>query len=377
VGQSLNTQVSPRQFLPWSLCSRTPTGIHFFTHVTKPDTAPRKTTMDLNNGNGNSLLLPIRSELPCQNADEGQQERGHPDTVACETGHTVPPSNTTLFLPPELYTAIKDRQDLELGDVAWRYYQEHGYTNINQISTISSISAERSVRAQSTEVAGHSVDLEDVYPGTTSSPGIEEQQDIQPTNMIAGAGAEDMPSEQQNIELEGNRTQDLGMQEYLARQRNRQDIRGTLKIISQNIKGRGAESIMSTDHKWHSVSKLIDMEKIGIYMLQETHISDEQAAELQHCFQDKFRIFTSIHDSEPNSKGVATILNKKYLQVDNTHVKAYNIIPGRALLISLEWANDSLHILNIYAPNDAEIIKNFGKCFRRSLKQTTACLGQT
>jgi hypothetical protein len=75
--------------------------------------------------------------------------------------------------------------------------------------------------------------------------------------------------------------------------KSRKNLRGTLKILSLNIKGRGADSIKNAKHKWHEVAKKITNNNIGVCFLQETHVSDEQAEELQTFFSSKFKIFTS------------------------------------------------------------------------------------
>jgi hypothetical protein len=99
--------------------------------VQPPERETRKNTSELNDGNGNGLLLSNGSELPCQNADEGKQEIGHPELLAPHTlGPTVPPGNITAT--PGLHTATPSgHDDLELGDIARRHYQEHGDSEMN------------------------------------------------------------------------------------------------------------------------------------------------------------------------------------------------------------------------------------------------------
>jgi hypothetical protein len=141
---------------------------------------------------------------------------------------------------------------------------------------------------------------------------------------------------------------------------NGRSTRGTLKIASLNMNGqhscRGQDQDLATNitaniteswySKWNEVSCMMKEQNVGICLLQETHILGEQALELQELYRDSYHILTSHDKNEPNSKGVATILNKHLLMTDNTSVKTRDLILGWALLLSLTWANAIIHILN-------------------------------
>ncbi|KAF9559648.1 DNase I-like protein, partial [Agrocybe pediades] len=69
--------------------------------------------------------------------------------------------------------------------------------------------------------------------------------------------------------------------------------------------------------------------------------------------------------ANPNSKGVATVVNKQKFK-HWTGVNANGIIQGRALLATVPWGEDSsISILNVYAPNDHRENANFWTQIRR------------
>ncbi|KIJ43118.1 hypothetical protein M422DRAFT_253621 [Sphaerobolus stellatus SS14] len=71
---------------------------------------------------------------------------------------------------------------------------------------------------------------------------------------------------------------------------------------------------------------------------------------LEDTFSGRIQILSSIDNENPNSKGVAFLLNKQLTAWKEA--QGIEIIPGRALLLCLPWHNDkTLNILTIYAPN--------------------------
>ncbi|KAJ7336755.1 hypothetical protein DFH08DRAFT_706046 [Mycena albidolilacea] len=64
-----------------------------------------------------------------------------------------------------------------------------------------------------------------------------------------------------------------------------------------------------------------------------------------------FKLFHSSHPQNPcSTAGVAFLLNKEL--IDTEHVMTYDLIPGRAIMISVPWhKGEVLAVLNIYAYN--------------------------
>ncbi|THU75296.1 hypothetical protein K435DRAFT_617588, partial [Dendrothele bispora CBS 962.96] len=68
-------------------------------------------------------------------------------------------------------------------------------------------------------------------------------------------------------------------------------------------------------------------------------------------FSKRLKVFCSGHPTSPHTKeGVAIILNKEHVNVNNT--EQTEIVPGRAMLIKTNWHNGrKLNICVVYAPN--------------------------
>ena len=107
---------------------------------------------------------------------------------------------------------------------------------------------------------------------------------------------------------------------------------------------------MNLIEKWSMINRTIRTEKIAILALQETHLDEERATDIQNCFQKSFALYYSCDPENPRtSAGVAFIINKALIAPDHISVKA--IIPGRAAVLSIAWsAIKKINILNIYAP---------------------------
>ncbi|KAI5985832.1 Endonuclease/exonuclease/phosphatase [Pisolithus albus] len=99
-------------------------------------------------------------------------------------------------------------------------------------------------------------------------------------------------------------------------------------------------------------------DRIAILALQETHVSPAQADELNNLFSDTLHIIACIDPSHTSAKGVAIVLNK--CLVKTLDVNTHEIIPGRAILISMPWyQQERLNVLNVYGPNDPSQNQNF------------------
>ena len=62
------------------------------------------------------------------------------------------------------------------------------------------------------------------------------------------------------------------------------------------------------------------------------------------------RIHISESPRATSAQGVAIILNRELVDVQNVEVK--QIIPGRAMILKLHWHQErTLTVLNVYAPN--------------------------
>ncbi|KAF9031940.1 Endonuclease/exonuclease/phosphatase, partial [Panaeolus papilionaceus] len=131
--------------------------------------------------------------------------------------------------------------------------------------------------------------------------------------------------------------------------RNPIRTRAYLTIGSLNINGGGSRT---TQHKWENMNHVIREDKIDILAIQETHLTPEKVDSL-HIQYPRIHILNSIDPNQTNSKGVAIVMNKHRTRWRET--TSTELIPRRAIIVNAPWKNDdTLRILAIYAPNEAE-----------------------
>ena len=124
-------------------------------------------------------------------------------------------------------------------------------------------------------------------------------------------------------------------------------LRANITIASLNINGGGT---LQTRDKWQHVDQLLRNKRIGILAVQETHLRDDTIVSLHAQFHQRLHIINSSDPEHPNAMGVAIVLNKSY--VAWKEAITHEIIPGRAILVSVPWHKDSIiNVLAIYAPN--------------------------
>jgi exonuclease III len=95
-------------------------------------------------------------------------------------------------------------------------------------------------------------------------------------------------------------------------------------------------------------------EKIGIAVVCETHLSAQQATEIQedHILGRCMDIYHSPNPDNPSTRGIAIVLNR---ELTNTKgIQTYYLIPGRAILVVVPWHGKQTHtILGVYAPAES------------------------
>jgi exonuclease III len=138
------------------------------------------------------------------------------------------------------------------------------------------------------------------------------------------------------------------------------NTRAALTIASLNMRGHGDVAHLINNgagNKWFHVNQMLRDKKIGVLALQETHMKDTLQNNIEHTFK-RICIFHCSDPDAPNSKGVAVVLNRDVTNA--TGATSVNIIPGRAMMVSLPWhANECLNILAVYAPNQVNESKHF------------------
>ncbi|KAJ6458145.1 hypothetical protein C8R47DRAFT_1246697, partial [Mycena vitilis] len=116
------------------------------------------------------------------------------------------------------------------------------------------------------------------------------------------------------------------------------------------ISGHGNINIRHNDNKWFHIWQILREQKIGVMIVGEAHMDDVRCDAIHDLFGKVIRVEFSKDPHTANAKGVAFVLNKNMVGMDN--IKTTEIIPGRAMLLEMQNADGSpLSILGVYAPN--------------------------
>ncbi len=128
------------------------------------------------------------------------------------------------------------------------------------------------------------------------------------------------------------------------------DKKIAIQVASLNINGFGNLIRDHPDNKWGKVYQMMRDNRIGILLLQETHLTEDRKATIHKMFARKIKVFFSAHPDAPTQKeGVAIVLNARFL--NTADATATEVVPGRALQISVQCqGGDTRNILCIYAP---------------------------
>ncbi len=123
-----------------------------------------------------------------------------------------------------------------------------------------------------------------------------------------------------------------------------------LKVATLNINGFGNLVCDHADNKWGRIYRMMSDQRIGVLLLQETHLTKERVADIHRMFACKIKIFFSSNQEAPTQReGVAVVLNCRYLNVTNASAK--EIVPGRAIQVTIQGpGGGTRRILCVYAP---------------------------
>lgn len=123
----------------------------------------------------------------------------------------------------------------------------------------------------------------------------------------------------------------------------RRSNKPTVTVVSHNVNGGlyGAKFGNLHDHMRDN--------HIGLALVQETHMSESQAAQMQANFQRLLVFASPTPDHESSRGGIACLVNREIMQIESiTHTV---LEAGRAALITIVKKSGSvLCALNIYAP---------------------------
>ncbi|RDX52304.1 hypothetical protein OH76DRAFT_1480887 [Lentinus brumalis] len=154
---------------------------------------------------------------------------------------------------------------------------------------------------------------------------------------------------------EEERDSQMGTTRKQKKKKNRHERRTAVQVASLNINGFGNLVRDHVDNKWGRLYRVMSENRIGILLLQETHLTDERTASIHTIFAKKLRVLHSANPESPTQReGVAVVLNARYIKTESA--EATVIIPGRAIQVKVVCpGGDIKHILCIYAPTSAGI----------------------
>ncbi|KAH9856129.1 Endonuclease/exonuclease/phosphatase, partial [Lenzites betulinus] len=134
----------------------------------------------------------------------------------------------------------------------------------------------------------------------------------------------------------------------------RQRTKGRIKIASLNIRGAGGTTDRHPGEKWMRLNQLVREKRISVLAVQEAHLTQERANTINDLFRESLAVYTSPDPESPTAaRGVAFIVNKRFIET-NDGVVVRDLIPGRAIELSVKWGESGkLSLLNVYAPNNA------------------------
>ncbi|KAJ3871802.1 Endonuclease/exonuclease/phosphatase [Lentinula edodes] len=131
----------------------------------------------------------------------------------------------------------------------------------------------------------------------------------------------------------------------------RKSTKAGLNGVSLNLNGYRGTGPHQKGNRWTRLNTILKENRIGIAIVQETHMTEPKRAQTEHVFHKQMKIFASNHPTNPTTAGgVAVVLNKQFLPT--TGAESEEIVPGRALLVKTDWhRGDQITVLAIYAPN--------------------------
>ncbi|KZP11168.1 DNase I-like protein, partial [Athelia psychrophila] len=130
------------------------------------------------------------------------------------------------------------------------------------------------------------------------------------------------------------------------------NTRTSIMVASLNMRGHGTLGPDDTNNKWMLINQLMRTNRIGILAIQEAHLTEEFAEQINDLFERRLSVIWSQGDNS-RAKGIAFVINREIMSADH-NIKVDDIVPGRVAMLSIQWHNNlKLKILNVYAPNGA------------------------
>lgn len=141
----------------------------------------------------------------------------------------------------------------------------------------------------------HSTCMQLTQPDITFHPQSAEHNSIPTDNVQSSANTQ--PAQLSNP----NPGQTLNRCER--RSHAKKTTKAAIKIAFLNMKGHGSLDLSSTRNKWMHINQIMRDEKIGVLLLQETHMNEMRHDKTQKLFWKRLKIFSSGKPENPTRKG--------------------------------------------------------------------------
>ncbi|KAI1792645.1 Endonuclease/exonuclease/phosphatase [Ganoderma leucocontextum] len=124
-----------------------------------------------------------------------------------------------------------------------------------------------------------------------------------------------------------------------------------VRIATLNMNGFGSSQPDHPNNKWGRIVRVLTDNRIGVLLLQETHLTELRAQDIKRLYAKNIALFCSSHPDNPGQRdGVAIVLNKRLVCTEGAQLTV--IVRGKAIQFALRCHGGELrHILCVYAPS--------------------------
>ncbi|KAL7281640.1 hypothetical protein ACG7TL_004957 [Trametes sanguinea] len=90
-----------------------------------------------------------------------------------------------------------------------------------------------------------------------------------------------------------------GLEKGAKRRGPRMNLKQSVRVASLNMNGFGCLTRDHPDNKWGSMYRVMNEERIGVMLLQETHLTESRKTEVQRMFGGRIKVLHSEHPTHP------------------------------------------------------------------------------
>lgn len=102
---------------------------------------------------------------------------------------------------------------------------------------------------------------------------------------------------------------------------SKKNTKAAIRIATLNIRGYRNNSAPRSETKWNHINQVVRDRKIGILLVQESHLSNERKEEVEKLFGRRMKILHSTDPDNPTGKGgIAVMLNRNLLNMQGAEL---------------------------------------------------------